>query len=66
MKINWKALFAAYIAVVVGIGIIVVILIAGYYFPWTTIGVLGGPLGWLIYLSIVKSEKKDGKDQFDR
>lgn len=62
MKINWKALFAAYIAVVVGIGIIVVILIAGYYFPWTTIGVLGGLLGWLIYLSIVKSEKKDGKD----
>ena len=62
MKVNWKALFAAYVAVVVGIGIIVVILIAGYYFPWTTIGVLGGLLGWLIYREIVKSEKEDGKD----
>ena len=58
MKINWKALFAAYIAVVVGIGIIVVILIAGYYFPWTTIGVLLGLLGWLIY----QLKKNNGKD----
>lgn len=62
MKINWKALFEAYIVVIVCFGIIVVGIIAGYYFPWTTVGVLLGLFGWFIYRDIVKSEKKDGKN----
>ena len=62
MKVNWKALFEAYIAVVLLVGIIAVILIAAYYFPWTTVGVFFGLVGWFIYREIVKSEKEDGKD----
>ena len=62
MKINWKALFAAYVAVVLIVGIIAVILIAGYYFPWPTIGVFFGLVGWFIYREIVKLEKEDDQD----